>query len=165
MSENTAAVDTATEDVPETPTEDTAVAADQGNGDDGTNDELTPDVLRKQLDEARKEAAKYRVNARELREQLSTAKSTEDFEAVTAKAAQLEVDLHTERLGRKFNLPDGIAQRITGDTEEAREADAKSLAALFHKSDSAGTGGLDPSAKAITTDPAAIVASIPRARR
>ncbi|MGA4948606.1 hypothetical protein [Streptomyces lydicamycinicus] len=125
-----------------------------------------PDWARTELAGVRKEAAKYRVAAKELREALAQAKSPEDFAAATARVAELETDLHRERLARKYRLPDVLAARVTGETEEAREADAKGLADAFHtRAVGLGRGGLDPSEKTTPKDPAALAGLIPRRRR
>ncbi|MGY4952113.1 hypothetical protein [Streptomyces nigrescens] len=125
-----------------------------------------PDWARTELAGVRKEAAKYRVAAKELRESLAKAKSPEDFAAATARVAELETDLHRERLARTYRLPDVLAARVTGETEEAREADAKALAEAFHtRSVGLGRGGLDPSEKTTPKDPAALAGLIPRRRR
>ncbi|MGW7270819.1 hypothetical protein ACWGH5_09890 [Streptomyces sp. NPDC054864] len=137
-------------------------------GQEGQEDgqELDADALRQELKDARAEAAKYRVKARETAEALKAAKTPEEFQAVADKVAELETDLHRERLARKYTLPPVLAARISGADDDAREADAKALAEAFHgKGGGVGKGGLDPSAKPVSTDPAELAASIPRARR
>ncbi|MGK5728175.1 hypothetical protein [Streptomyces sp. URMC 124] len=137
----------------------------EGQGDDH-GQELDADALRDELKAARAEAARYRVKARETAEALKTAKTPEEFQAVADKVTELETHLHRERLARKYNLPDGLAARISGTDEDARDADAKALAEMFHgKAGGVGRGGLDPSAKPMSTDPAELAASIPRGRR
>ncbi len=67
---------------------------------------------------------------------------------------------------RDSSLPDALAARISGADDDAREADAKALAKLFHgRGGGVGRGGLDPSAKSVSNDPGELAASIPRARR
>ncbi|MFI9076056.1 hypothetical protein ACIGW8_06060 [Streptomyces sioyaensis] len=128
--------------------------------------ELDADALRAEIMAARDEAARYRVKARDLRESLAKAKTPEEFEAAQARAVELETDLHRERLGRKYALPDALAARIGGEDGDAREADAKALAEAFHgKGGGVGRGGLDPSAKPVSKDPGELAAGIPRARR
>ncbi|WP_338932630.1 hypothetical protein WEB32_29645 [Streptomyces netropsis] len=138
----------------------------EDQGDDQEAPELDADVLRDELKAARAEAARYRVKARETAEALKAAKSPEEFQAVADQVAELETHLHRERLARTYNLPDVLAARISGADDDAREADAKALAQVFHgKAGGVGRGGLDPSSKPVSTDPAELAASIPRGRR
>ncbi|MGG7570382.1 hypothetical protein [Streptomyces sirii] len=128
--------------------------------------ELDADALRAELKAARDQAARYRVKARDTTEALKTAKTPEEYQAVADRAAELETELQRERLARKYSLPDALAARISGTDDDAREADAKALAELFHgRGGGVGRGGLDPSAKQVSNDPAELAAGIPRARR
>jgi hypothetical protein len=140
-------------------------AEGQEDGQDGQ--ELDDPVkLREELKSARAEAAKYRVKARETAEALKAAKTPEEYQAVADKVAELETDLHRERLARKYTLPPVLAARISGADDDAREADAKALAEAFHgKGGAVGKGGLDPSAKPAPTDPAELAGLVPRGRR
>ena len=64
--------------------------------------------------------------------------------------------------GPWYALPDPLAARIGGEDDDAREADAKALAGVFHgKSGGVGRGGLDLSAKPDSNDPAELAAGIP----
>lgn len=151
-----------TEEVTPDTTEETT--ADTGTADQGTGDET--ESLRSALKKAREEAAKYRVSAREARESLEKATSPEDFEAVRTQLAQRESELAQARLAAKYNLPAAFANKITGDTDEAREADAKAMAEALHpRGTEVGKGGLNPGAKAPVTDPAALAAQVRRSRR
>lgn len=147
---------------PQEPTSDPG-AADQGT-ETGGNEMSLEDAL-SALKAARNEAAKHRVNAKELKDQLAAAKSPEDFQAVSDRAAQLEVELSNARLAVKYSLPENLASRIQGDTEEAREKDAQSLAALFAKPESLGSGGLNPAEKETKADPRTLASRVPRSRR
>lgn len=119
-----------------------------------------------ELKAVRAEAARYRTKARETAEALKAARSPEEFQAVAERATELETELHRERLARRYRLPDALAVRIAGADEDAREADAKTLAELFHsKAGGMGRGGLDPSVTPAPSDPGELAASIPRARR
>ncbi|MFE3771035.1 hypothetical protein [Streptomyces sp. NPDC059122] len=141
--------------------EEPARPEEQGNG-----QELDTDALRVELKAVRAEAARYRTKARETAEALKAARSPEEFQAVADRATELETELHRERLARRYHLPDALAVRITGADEDAREADAKTLAELFHsKAGGMGRGGLDPSVASAPSDPGELAASIPRARR
>jgi hypothetical protein len=74
--------------------------------------------------------------------------STEQEERIAAlrkHVAELEGELHRERLARAYQLPDDVAARITGGTAEERQTDAKKLADVFHRRRvPLGRGGLDP---------------------
>lgn len=146
--------------------ETTDPGATETDGSGEQHDETAlPDWARAELTSVRKEAAKYRVAAKELRESLAQAKDPEDFEAATARVAELETELHRERLARKYRLPDVLAARVTGETDEERDADAKALAEAFHtRTVGLGKGGLDPNAKLTPKDPAALAALVRRRR-
>ncbi|MFF2808634.1 hypothetical protein ACFVT2_15955 [Streptomyces sp. NPDC058000] len=132
----------------------------------GDGQELDADALRAELKAVRAEAARYRTKARETAESLKAARSPEEFQAVADRATELETELHRERLARRYHLPNALAARITGADEDAREADAKALAELFHsRANGVGRGGLDPSTTPAPSDPGELAASIPRARR
>ncbi|MBA0054290.1 hypothetical protein E0L36_26595 [Streptomyces sp. AJS327] len=150
---------------PETPQE-SREPAPEAPEEGGQAEDLDVDALRAELKAARSEAAKYRVKTRELNDSLGKAKTPEEFEAVQARALELETSLHRERLARKYNLPEALAARITGDDDDARDADAKALAEAFHaRSGGIGKGGLDPSTKTTPTDPRELARSVPRGRR
>jgi hypothetical protein len=75
----------------------------------------------------------------------ANAEQAERTAALRKRVAELETDLHRERLGHAYNLPDAVAARITGTTAEERETDAKRLADVFHtRTLPVGRGGLDP---------------------
>ena len=76
-----------------------------------------------------------------------------DLEKAQKKAAQLEADLKAERLQNlklkvagKYQLPESLANRLQGETEDELDADAKALAELLPKQQKA--------AKLPVTDPA-----------
>lgn len=173
MSENTEnpTEETPTEDPGQTPAESQGTGDggtdDQGAGTDGgaDADQLDAEQLRTQLKDARAEAAKSRVKNRELREQLAKAKTPEDFQAVADKAAQLEVELATERAARKYSLPAELVEYLKGSTAEELEESAKKLAKFAGPAAGLGSGGLDPSKSSAPASPAELAASIPRARR
>ena len=137
-----------------------------GASDRGADGDMSVDTLREMLAEARKEAAKYRVRAREAEQQVSEMVSPDAVEAERRRAQELEVELSKVRLGAEFQLPTDIAARIQGDTQEEREQDAKRLAELIRKAAASeirvGRGGVDPSAEATPTDPAALASRIRR---
>ena len=137
-----------------------------GASDRGADGDMSVDTLREMLAEARKEAAKYRVRAREAEQQVSEMVSPDAVEAERRRAQELEVELSKVRLGAEFQLPTDIAARIQGDTQEEREQDAKRLADLIRKAAASeirvGRGGVDPSAEATPTDPAALASRVRR---
>lgn len=134
--------------------------------------------LRKTVADLRSESAARRTENRrlqeandELKRQLDSATSNEDYQAAIAeyddkiKAANLEAA--RERTGRKFGLPDALVSRLAGDTEEALEADAKELQALVAPQGAPAPtpapqnpprGGLNPNEERV--DPAATAAAI-----
>ncbi|SHN21151.1 hypothetical protein [Streptomyces yunnanensis] len=132
----------------------------------GDGQERGVDALRAELKAVRAEAAKCRTEARETAAALKAARIPEQFQAVVDRATELETELHRERLARRYRLPDALAVRIAGADEDARDADAKTLAEPFHsRSGGMGRGGLDPSVTPAPSDPGEPAASIPRARR
>ncbi|WP_327073322.1 hypothetical protein OG196_15140 [Kitasatospora purpeofusca] len=147
---------------PETPT--------PGTGETETGDERDENALpawaRAELESTRREAAKYRTRSKEIKTALEAAKTPEEFDQVAARVAELETELHRERLGRTYNLPAVFADLVQGDTDEARDEHAKALAAAYHqRSTGLGSGGLTPDAPTTPTDPAALAALISRGRR
>lgn len=93
--------------------------------------------VRKELDDARKEAADKRVAARELSEKLAEAKTPEDVQKLTAaydaKIADLETKLVRERVARDAKLSDELLEFLTGKTEEELKTQAAKLAGLKKK--------------------------------
>jgi hypothetical protein len=113
--------------------------------------------VRKELEDARKEAAEKRVLARDLQEKLANAKTPEEVQQIVAandtKTANLEAQLARERVARKTQLDEDLVEFLTGKTEEELMAQAAKLAGR-KKADDDGTvvvtqqsprGGLDPS--------------------
>lgn len=110
--------------------------------------------VRKELEDARKEAADKRVLAKDLKEKLGTAKTPEEVQQLTAaydtKTNDLEVALARERVARKSGLSDDLVEFLTGKTEEELTTQAAKLAGLKPAADSVVVtvqeprGGLDP---------------------
>ncbi|MFJ9408573.1 hypothetical protein [Streptomyces sp. NPDC101393] len=132
----------------------------RGTGDGG--DEL--EALKKSLQETRAEAARYRVRAREATEALGATKTADEYAALEAEKDKLSAQLMRVRVAAKYNLPDTLASRLTGATEEELESDAQTLA-TFTATTPLGRGGLDPNRSAASSSPADLAARIPRARR
>ena len=107
--------------------------------------------VRKELEDARKEAADKRVLARDLQEKLGAAKTPEEVQQATAayetKARDLEVALAREKVARKSGLSDELVEFLTASTEEELTAQAAKLA------------GLKPAA---TDDPVVVTVQEPR---
>jgi hypothetical protein len=113
--------------------------------------------VRKELEDARKEAADKRVLARDLQEKLGSAKTPEEVQQATAayetKARDLEVALARERVARKSGLSDELLEFLTASTEEELTSQAAKLAGLKPAGDDDPIvvtvqnprGGLDPS--------------------
>lgn len=113
--------------------------------------------VRKELEESRKEAANKRVLARELQEKLTTAKTPEEVQQLTAafdtKTNDLEIALARERVARKTGLSDELVEFLTAKSEDELTAQAAKLAGLKPASSSDPVivtvqeprGGLDPS--------------------
>jgi hypothetical protein len=112
--------------------------------------------VRKELEDARKEAADKRVLARDLQEKLTVAKTPEEVQQATAayetKARDLEVALARERVARKSGLSDDLVEFLTASTEEELTSQAAKLAGLKPAANDPVVvtvqeprGGLDPS--------------------
>jgi hypothetical protein len=112
--------------------------------------------VRKELEDARKEAADKRVLARDLQEKLGSAKTPEEVQQATAayetKARDLEVALAREKVARKSGLSDELVEFLTANTEEELTAQAAKLAGLKPATNDPVVvtvqeprGGLDPS--------------------
>ncbi|WP_231156506.1 hypothetical protein [Streptomyces sp. CNZ748] len=67
------------------------------------------------------------------------------LDAAKARAKAAELALERERVGRRHGLPDELVPFLRGETAEALEAEAKTLAKYAAGTRSGlGTGGLDP---------------------
>lgn len=144
---DTASTDTGT-DTGDTTNEGTDEGADEGA--DEESDDTLPEWARTKLTKANSEAASYRTQLREVQASLANAKTPEEFEAATnelnTKIEALETQLLRSTVARKFNLPDDLADRLRGGTEEELEADAKALQKYAAPAgDPDLSGGLDPS--------------------
>ena len=90
--------------------------------------------VRKELEDARKEAAAKRVEARQFQEKLAAAKSPEEVQQLTAdydkKITALDISLARERVARQAGLQDDLLEFLTGTTEEEIKSQAEKLVAL-----------------------------------
>lgn len=88
--------------------------------------------VRKELEDARKEAAEKRVLARDYQEKLAQAKTPEEVQQIIAandtKTADLEAQLARERVARKTGLDEDLVEFLTGKTEEELLKQAAKLA-------------------------------------
>lgn len=147
--EDATTVETVVENPDETP-EDVEEPVDA----DEPHLEQDPVKLRQMLTSARKEAAKYRVNLRGLKEKLSSEyTSKEDFDVMKSSLSEQISRLEKESIVREFKLPDILADSIKGDTDEEMRESAKNLADAIKpakftplETESPG-GGLDPTRK------------------
>ncbi|MGW0929590.1 hypothetical protein [Streptomyces sp. NPDC002644] len=79
----------------------------------------------------------------ELQEQLAAGQTA--LSEVTARAESAEKELARLRVAYRFQLPEELASRLRGNTEEEMAADAKALAKYAQRgSIGLGIGGLDP---------------------
>ncbi|MFD6636763.1 hypothetical protein ACFWDN_13210 [Micromonospora chalcea] len=130
---------------------------DDEKDDDGTAE--LPKWAREKLTKANAEAANYRTRLREVEKKLSEAKTPEDFETATKELREANVNLERqllrERVARKAGLPDDLAERLQGATQEELEADAKKLQKYAAAPSTTGDlrGGLDPSDEEDVFDP------------
>lgn len=138
MAENT----TATDSTAEQGSEVTAQAQEaQGNNDADSKPTLSVDEMKKELEAARKEAAKYRVerneyrtDAEKFREQQEAEKS--DLQRIQERAAELEQTVaKTEAENQRLRIVSryGIAEEnisLLGDDPEKFESNAQRLADL-----------------------------------
>lgn len=108
---------------------------DEPTGTKGTETDL-PDGVREVM---RKERAAARNATRERDELAARLKEIEDrdktdaernreaAETATRERDEARAQLMRERVARRLQVPDELVDRLRGDTEEALEADAKSL--------------------------------------
>lgn len=82
----------------------------------------------KELQEARTEAARYRTERNDLREQLTGAKSPEEVEALQKQVHDLEVTHRRAEAARKHNVPEDLLDFLTAEDEAGLEAQATKLA-------------------------------------
>lgn len=113
-----------------------------------------PEWVQKELDRARKEAAKYRDRARssaeetenKLREEFSTRESdlksqiedlTGKYEDALVQASEHERSVNKLRLALENGIPsehvDSFTKRLVGETYDELAEDAKSLASFFSR--------------------------------
>lgn len=114
-----------------------------------------PEWMQKELDRARKEAAKYRERSRQaadeaetkLRDEFATRESdlkkqhddlTEKYEDLLVQANEKEHALTKLRLAVEHGIPadniDTFTKRLVGETQEELAEDAKQLAGFFGSS-------------------------------
>ena len=80
---------------------------------------ISIDAALAELDKARREAAKYRVEKREAKDELTQRISVLENQVREGKR---------ETIAARYNLPAELAARLKGETAEELEADAKTLA-------------------------------------
>lgn len=140
-----------------------------GNGDTGqqTREDDLPQWAKDELARVRREAARYRTERNDLREQVKVAKTPEEYEAAIAeyeeKVKAADIKALRADVARRFNLPDALASRLQGDTEDDLVKDAESLSEFATSGTNAGQrrqqppaddlkGGLNPNDEPETFD-------------
>ncbi len=119
--------------------------------------EALPEWAKKLVGDLRKENANHRKSKTEAEKAAEAAarqaaeeqgKYKELYEAQLQKALAAEARAKAVELaglrrmvGAKYQLPEALAQRLQGETEEALEADAKTLAAALPKTPTATDAG------------------------
>lgn len=108
-------------------------------GDEPTGTKTDPDlpegvreVMRKERAAARKATKERddlaaRLKEIEDRDKTEAERTREAAEAATRERDEYRAQLMRERVARRLQVPDELVDRLRGDTEEALEADAKSL--------------------------------------
>lgn len=84
--------------------------------------------VKKELDKARDDAAKYRIERNDLRTQLSNASSPEEVAALRKQVAELEINSRREAAAAKHGLPSELIEFLTATDEAGLEAQAAKLA-------------------------------------
>jgi len=108
-----------------------------------------PEWARERISKANREAASYRTQLREAQDALSKAKTPEDFQTIQDQLAETQHKLIVTSIAHEFGIPDALASRLQGTTEEEIRADAEALKSLVAPKPAGRTpgtpsGGLDP---------------------
>lgn len=117
---------------------------------DGDDESELPEWVKKKISRLNGENAGWRTQLRDAQAALEKAVNPEQFEQVKSelatKVAQLERELLVSKVARANKLPDELAARLTGATEEELIADAKVLKKFVTSSRQTEelSGGLDP---------------------
>lgn len=126
------------------------------DGDKHPAEDDLPEWARKELTRVRREAASKRTALKEAQENLSKAKTPEEFEAATTefqkKIDSLEYEVAKANVLRTHSIPDDYADLLEGVPADKLEEKAKKLATLANARKSASDdddlddllGGLDP---------------------
>lgn len=143
-------------------TEGNAPEGTEGQSTDGNGDKTAdlPEWVKKELKEARQDAANYRTRLRETEAKFQGVKTPEEVEALLgeerSKNAALERQIQIRDVAAKHGLPAELAAVLQGDTPEALEEHAKTLAkfaAPAPQEPDNPKGGLDPNSEAESNDP------------
>jgi hypothetical protein len=120
---------------------------------------LSPEDALKAVSKLRKENAGWRKKFRDLEAKMAEAVTPEKVEELRTELATEARNLLVENVALKHNLPPELAERLTGNTRDELEADAKKLTKFAVKVGSSADdlrGGLDPSDEEGEFDPVAI---------
>jgi hypothetical protein len=124
------------------PTEDQETGEDEGTT-------LSPDDAVKAVSKLRKENASWRTKFRDLEAKMADAVTPEKIEELRNELAANSRALLVENVALKYDLPAELAERLTGDSREDLEADAKKLVKFVTAKGATSaddlSGGLDPS--------------------
>lgn len=119
---------------------------EDGSTDEDDGDDL-PDWVREKMSKSNKQAANYRKKLRETEEKLKNAKTPEEVEEIvqrmTTERQEAERALLVENVALAHKLPEALRKRLTGNTREELEADAKELAELIGDKDDYEEGPLE----------------------
>lgn len=136
-------------DQEETPSQEPEATEPEGGDEDEPATGLEGEALQKELDRARKEAKRYRLERNELRDKLAAAKTVEDYEALEAALATKDRELALAKYEEKLPA-DALALLADLDTPDAIKAKGDVLVNLLSTkgrsapdADALG-GGLDP---------------------
>lgn len=112
-----------------------AQAAAPSGAPDPTAPTLTLEQALKELEKVRREAAKYRTEKKTAEDESLT-----EVQKLTKSVEQIQQQLKTTqrenmqlKIAKKYNLPDALASRLAGETEDEMDADGQALAAVILK--------------------------------
>ena len=129
-------------------------SADPQGGQQADPNDALPEWARTKLSEANAQAASYRTKLREAEERLKSSKTVDEYVSATSALTDtikgLERELLIRDVAAEYKLPKELAARLSGETKEELDADAKALAKFATPTPAGRTpgnpgGGLNPS--------------------
>lgn len=151
----------------DTQAEDNESTEDNSDAEDESTT-LSPEDAVKAVSKLRKENASWRKKFRDLEASMKDANTAEDIEKVKNEFAAQSRNLLVENVALKYDLPAELAERLSGDTREDLEADAKKLVKFVVKETKSAddlSGGLDPSSDDGEFDAAAVARELRKRSR